>query len=74
MSPAEMLVNEVAGEGRSTMEKRDEADRDARGPLRVKRPYEPPMIWSVEIFETTALAFGTITRLRSLANPSPKAS
>ena len=71
MSPAETFVNEVAGEGRRTIEARGEADRDRRGPRMVKRPYEPPLIRSEQIWKSTAVAFG---KLMSLANAGLRAS
>ena len=41
---------------------------------RVKRPYEPPMILSEAIFETTALACGKIPGQSARCNARPKLS
>jgi hypothetical protein len=56
------------------MGKNGETNQGEAREQRVKRPYEPPMVLSEAIFETTALACGKIPGQSFRCNAKPKLS
>lgn len=70
-------VSESPQEGpewKMAMDKGDDTILQRRGDQTVRRLYEPPMILSEEIFETTALACGKIAGQSGRCNARPRAS
>jgi len=56
------------------MGKNGETNQGEAREQRVRRTYEPPMVLSEEIFETTALACGKIPGQSAKCNAKPKIS